>query len=89
MPATKSSHAFCLDTGHPEKVLRVGQVVGKLSELCVQLGLYKNILASPACKYSLNTGLAVYRTSCRCLRALPEVAIDWRCTFWVFVFIMT
>lgn len=39
VPATKSTHAFCLDTGHPEEVLGVGEVVGKLSELRMQLGL--------------------------------------------------
>lgn len=33
VPATKSSHTFRLDTGHPQKVLGVGEVVGKLSEL--------------------------------------------------------
>lgn len=33
VPTTKSSHAFRLDTGHPEKVLGVGEAVGKLSEL--------------------------------------------------------
>jgi hypothetical protein len=41
VPAAKPSHAFRLDTGHPEKVLSVGEVVGKLSELCLQLGLNK------------------------------------------------
>lgn len=40
VPATKSSHAFRLDTGHPEKVLGVREVVGKLSELRMQLSLY-------------------------------------------------
>lgn len=40
VPATKSSHAFRLDTGHPEKVLGVGEIVGKLSKLRMQLGLY-------------------------------------------------
>lgn len=41
VPATKSSHAFRLDTGHPEQVLGVGEIVGKLSELRMQLGLYR------------------------------------------------
>lgn len=46
------------------------------------------ILAFSASTLSLNTSLGVYRTSCRCLRALPEVAIDCRCAFW-FVLMMT
>lgn len=37
---------------------------------------------------ALSTNLGVYRTSCRCFRALPEVAIDCRCALWLFVFIV-
>lgn len=46
------------------------------------------ILASPASIIESNLNFGVHRTSCRCLRALPEVAIDCRCTFWAFVFMM-
>lgn len=43
MPATESAHALGLDTGHPEEVLRVGEVVGELGELLVQLRLDENM----------------------------------------------
>lgn len=46
------------------------------------------MLAFSTSTRSLNTNLGVWRTSCRCLRALPEVAIDCRCAFW-FAFMMT
>lgn len=39
MPAAESAHALGLDTGHSEKVLRVGEIVGELSELLMQLRL--------------------------------------------------
>lgn len=52
------------------------------------IGSVLGMLASPASSIESNLNLGVYRTSCRCLRALPEVAIDCRCTFWAFVFMM-
>lgn len=37
MPASKSTHAFRLDAGHPEEVLSVGEIGGKLGKLRMQL----------------------------------------------------
>lgn len=39
MPTTQATHALCLDARHTEKILRVRQVGGELSELGVELSL--------------------------------------------------
>lgn len=88
MPTSEPTHTLGLNAGHPEEVLGVSEVGGELRQLGMQLRL-NTMCRSSAYRKKMCTAIrktskwSVEHTSCRCLTALPDEAIDCRCVLWL------